>query len=76
MTIDEIKTCDREYLIPREIAPILGIDQQSIRVMARQCPERLGFTVAVIGTRTKIPRRAFLRWLEGQEAKRTKEVER
>lgn len=70
MTVDEIKTCDREYLIPSEIAPLLGVDPQDIRVSAKQCPERLGFNVAVIGTRTKIPRRAFLRWLEGQENSR------
>lgn len=66
MTMTEIKTLDREYLIPREIAPILGCDAQDIRVAARQCPERLGFNVSLIGSRVKIPRRAFISWMEGK----------
>lgn len=66
MTLNEIRNIDREYLIPREVAPILGVDPQDIRVAARQCPERLGFNVTVIGTRVKIPRLAFIRWMEGE----------
>lgn len=68
VTLEEIRTLDREFLIPREIAPILGCDAQDIRVAARQCPERLGFNVSLIGSRVKIPRIAFIRWMEGQEA--------
>ena len=64
MTLDEIRSLDREYLVPSEVAPILGVDPQDIRVAARQHPERLGFNVSVIGTRVKIPRRAFLDWME------------
>ena len=66
MTVNEIKVLDREFLIPADVAPILGCDAQDIRVAARQRPERLGFSVAVIGTRVKIPRRAFLNWIEGR----------
>jgi hypothetical protein len=65
MTLNEMRNIDREYLIPREVAPILGVDPQDIRVAAKQCPERLGFNVTVIGTRVKIPRLAFIRWMEG-----------
>lgn len=67
MTLNEIRELDREYLVPSEIAPLLGVDPQDIRVCAKQCPERLGFNVAVVGSRVKVPRRAFLRWMEGQE---------
>ena len=67
MTMDEIRACEREFLIPREIAPVLGVDPQDIRVAARQCPERLGFHVAVIGSRVKVPRLAFIRWMEGND---------
>ena len=66
MTLDEIRACPREFLVPREVAPLLGVDPQDIRVCARQCPERLGFSVAVIGTRVKIPRVGFLNWMEGK----------
>lgn len=67
MTLNDLRDIDREYLIPREIAPILGCDPQDIRVAAKQAPERLGFNVAVIGTRVRIPRLAFIRWMEGQQ---------
>ena len=67
MTMYEIVRSDTDVLLPKDIAPILGVDPHSIRVAARQAPERLGFTVCVIGTRTLIPRRAFLKWLYGRE---------
>ena len=68
MTLNEIKALDREFLVPAEVASILGVDPQAVRVTARECPERLGFKVAVFGTRVKIPRLGFIRWMEGKEA--------
>lgn len=68
MTIEDVKADTREFLTPAQVAPIIGCDPQDIRVAARQCPERLGFNVAIIGSRVKIPRRAFIRWMEGAEA--------
>lgn len=65
MTLQEIKALDREYLTPAQIAPILGCDPQDIRVAARLRPDLLGFSVSVIGTRVKVPRLAFIRWVEG-----------
>ena len=65
MTLEEIRNLDREYLTPAEVAPILGCDAQDIRVAARQSPGRLGFNVAVIGSRVKVPRRAFIKWMGG-----------
>lgn len=58
-----IVTSEKELLTPADVAPVLGCDPQDIRVTAKQAPERLGFPVTVIGTRVKIPRRAFLVWL-------------
>ena len=66
MTLDKIRSLDREYLVPAEIAPILGCDPQDIRVAARQRPEWLGFPVCIIGSRVKVPRRAFIAWMEGK----------
>ncbi len=65
MTLDEIRNSTKEVLTPAEVAPVLGCDPQDIRVAAKQHPERLGFNVAVIGTRVKVPRLAFIRWMEG-----------
>ena len=67
MTLSEIKALDREYLTPAQIAPILGCDPQDIRVAARLRPDLLGFNVAVIGSRVKVPRLAFIKWVEGGE---------
>ena len=64
MTLEEIRGLDREYLTPREIAPLLGVDPQDIRVAARMAPELLGFPVCVVGSRVKVPRRGFLNWWE------------
>lgn len=67
MTLDEIRNSTKEVLTPADVAPVLGCDPQDIRVAAKQHPERLGFNVAVIGTRVKVPRLAFIRWMEGQQ---------
>ena len=64
-----IAASDETMLTPAQVAPVLGCNPQDIRVTARQAPELLGFPVAVIGTRTKIPRRAFLRWAGYEEVK-------
>jgi hypothetical protein len=66
MTLDDIKAIPREYLIPREVAAVLGTDGQSIRVWARQCPEGLGFPTICIGNRVKIPKAGFIAYMEGR----------
>ena len=66
MTLDEIKALDREYLVPREVASVLGCKPYSINVWARECPGELGFPVIKIGSRVKIPRRAFVGYMEGR----------
>lgn len=65
MTLDDIKAMDREMLTPRIVAQVIGCAPYCISVQARTAPELLGFPVSVQGTRTRIPRRAFIRWMEG-----------
>lgn len=64
MTLEDIEKLDREYLIPADIAPILGVSQYNINLQVRQDKERgvnnFPFPTMMIGTRVKIPRRAFL----------------
>ena len=55
--------CEKEYLTPAQIAPVLGVDPHHIRVTARQAPEHLKFEFEVVGNRTKIPRIPFLRYI-------------
>lgn len=65
MTLDELKALDKPILVPKDVAPFMGCDPYSITLQARANPEKLGFPVCVIGTRTKIPKDAFIRWYEG-----------
>lgn len=66
MTLDEIRNSTKEVLTPAEVAPVLGCDPQDIRVQARTAPEKLGFPVIIIKSRTKIPRIPFLRFMGEQ----------
>lgn len=63
MTLEEIKRSDKAYLTPTDIAQVVGCDPHTIRIIARDNPEGLGFPVMRIKTRTKIPRIPFLRSL-------------
>ena len=65
MTLEEIKAMDREMLTPAIVAKVIRCDPYYISVQARTDPEALGFPVSVQGTRTRIPRRAFIRGMEG-----------
>lgn len=64
MTIEQIRASDKVMLVPADIHEILGCEQYKINVMAHECPEKLGFAVNVMGRRVRIPRLAFLHWLE------------
>lgn len=68
MTLDELRALDDPMITPVKASKILGCAPYSINVQARTNPEALGFPVCVIGTRVKIPRLAFIRWLEGRGA--------
>lgn len=65
MTIQDIKNMTKEILTPADVAPILCCDPNVIRVQAGIDIKQLGFPAAKIGTRVKIPRRAFIDWFEG-----------
>lgn len=64
MTLNEIKASNAEMLTPADVAGVLGCQPYAINVQARDDPAKLGFPVCVTGTRVRIPRRAFLHWME------------
>ena len=66
MTMAEIRASTKEMLTPADISKVIGSDQQTIRETAKQHPERIGFPWCFIGTRMKIPREGFIRWMEGR----------
>ncbi len=65
MTLQEIVNSNKVMLIPADVCEVLGCKPYSINVQAQEDPVKLGFPVSVIGTRVRIPREAFLRWLGG-----------
>lgn len=64
-TLPEAAQLPEEYLVPAQVAALLGCDQYAIN-LAAETPkgrEKLGFPVIKIGRRVKIPRRPFLRYM-------------
>ena len=66
MTLAEIKEMTSETIAPAVASRVLGCDPQWIRIVAREHPQRLGFPVVVLGSRVKIPRVGFIRFMEGE----------
>lgn len=60
MTLSELESIDREYLLVDEVAEFLDAAPQTIRIQAQHEPEKLGFPVVVCGNRVKIPKDGFL----------------
>lgn len=73
MTFKEIEQSDKDFLIPADIAPVLGCKAFSINVQAKDDITKLGFPAAKIGTRVLIPRLAFIRWVRYGNAKLNEE---
>ena len=67
-TLAEIEALPGEVLTCQQIAPVLGANPATIHLQATDRPELLGFPVIVAGRRVKIPRRAFLKFMEGEGA--------
>ena len=63
MTIQEIRESDKVFLTSNDVAKLLGVDPYSINLQAHEDPSKLGFQVIVIGTRIKIPRIPFLKFI-------------
>lgn len=61
--LETLAAKDAEFLLIREVAPLLGANPQSIRCQAHQRPELLGFPVVIIGSRVKIPKRPFIQFM-------------
>lgn len=62
-TLQEIIDSDQVFLTPEDVSGVLKAHPHSIRTAAKQRPELLGFEFFFIGTRMKIPRIPFLRYL-------------
>lgn len=71
MTFEEIKASEKEMLTPADVADVLGCDKYTINRQAAEDIEtgknNLRFNYSRIGTRIKIPRRAFIAFMESPE---------
>ena len=63
MTLDQIRTSEKLWLTPCDVAPVLQCDPNLIRWQAHNDPAKLGFPVSVLKTRVKISRKSFLQFM-------------
>ncbi len=63
MTLDQIRTSEKLWLTPCDVAPVLQCDPNLIRWQAHNDPDKLGFPVTVLRSRVKINRVKFLEFL-------------
>lgn len=66
MTLDDLRNMTQETITPAVAAQVLQCNPQWIRVAARNDKSRLGFPVVLLGSRVKIPRLAFIKFMEGE----------
>lgn len=66
LTLEEIEAMPAEVLTPVQVASVLHLDQQAIRIAARERPDLLGFPVVCVGTRVKIPKKSFVKFMRGE----------
>ena len=68
MTWDEIKASTKDTLCCMEVSKVVGVDATNLRDLARENPGSLGFPVICVGRAVRIPRLAFIRFMEGSDA--------
>ena len=69
MSVEEMKTLTADYLTPKDIAACLGYTAYAINQQAAADASKLGFPTIIIGKRVKIPRKAFIHFMEGENTK-------
>lgn len=63
-TLPELaRRTDTEFFTPQDVSQVLGADPQTIRLTAKLRPDLLGFPVILMGSRVRIPRIPFLRFM-------------
>jgi hypothetical protein len=67
LTMTDIKNRTDATITPAEAAAVLGMAPQQVRLLARERPETLGFPVITYGSRCRIPRIPFIKYLEGEK---------
>lgn len=66
MTLNELEKLEKEMLVPKDIAPILGCTPYSINVVTRDGNNPFPFPIIRMGTRVRIPKRPFIKAMRGE----------
>jgi hypothetical protein len=70
MMLKDLEELPREYLLPAEVADVLGMHPQEIRdhihtsIAKHERPYE--FPVITVGNRIKIPKLAFIKYMKGE----------
>lgn len=64
MTFQQIQESDKNFLIPEDVAEVLGCKPYTINCQAKADPDKLGFPICMMGTTVRIPRLAFIHWMQ------------
>lgn len=77
MTYEEIKSSTKDFLVPADIARVLGCSAYNINLQVKEDKQNginsFPFPTILIRSRVKIPRIAFIRCMEGEETKEEQE---
>lgn len=63
LTLDQLEALPAEVLTCAQVAPVLCANPATLHLQALERPELLGFPVIVAGSRVKIPKRPFIRFM-------------
>lgn len=66
MTLDQLEALPAEVLTCAQVAPVLCANPATLHLQALERPELLGFPVIVAGSRVKIPKRPFCKFMKGE----------
>lgn len=64
LTLREIEALDTEVLTCQQVSRVLCAGAYYLHEQAMKDPSKLGFPVIVHGTRVKIPRQPFIRFMK------------
>lgn len=65
MSLDEIEALDAEMLTPEIVARCWPVSQYAVNLMAKA--DTLPFNYIMNGNRVLIPKRAFIKWMNGEK---------
>lgn len=61
---ERLQAMEKVFYVPQDVARILSVGSYAINLQAHSDAQKLGFPVLISGRRIRIPRAAFLDYLE------------